>query len=56
MPRRQTMLNIDITHVVEYYLLQLNIITHVYNGEYPGKLELQDYFHYNVEHILYTIQ
>ena len=38
MPRRQTMLDIDITHVIEYYLLQLNIITHVYNVEINVKI------------------
>ena len=32
------MLNIDITHVIEYYLLQLNIITHVYNVEINVKI------------------
>ena len=32
------MLDIDITHVIEYYLLQLNIITHVYNVEINVKI------------------
>ena len=50
------MLNIDITHVSVHYLLQLNMITRVYDGEYPGDLELQDRFHYDVEHRLYTIR
>ena len=38
MPGRQTMLNINITHVIEYYLLQLNIITRVYNVEINVKI------------------
>ena len=32
------MLNINITHVIEYYLLQLNIITHVYDVEINVKI------------------
>ena len=50
------MLNIDITHVSVCYFLQLNMITRVYDGEYPGELELQDHLHYDVEHRLYTIR
>ena len=32
------MLDIDITHVIEYYLLRLNIITRVYNVEINVKI------------------